>query len=77
LDTIAVDEAYRGHGIGSKLLESLPTIAKKSGKKVIGLSVDDANPKAKALYERVGFKGVKKTKISGHDYLHMYWSIDA
>lgn len=75
LDTIAVSPDYRGHGIGTKLLATLPELAKSFGKSVIGLNVDDANPKAKKLYERVGFHGVKKIKISGHDYLHMYWEI--
>ena len=32
LDTISVDERFRGMGIGSKLLDALPEVAKASGK---------------------------------------------
>ncbi|MGC6767256.1 GNAT family N-acetyltransferase [Enterococcus sp. LJL128] len=71
LDSIAVDEAYRGYGIGSKLLDSLPEMAEKAGKSVIGLSVDKMNPDARRLYERKGFKDVAERMISGHLYDHM------
>ncbi|ALS03036.1 GNAT family acetyltransferase [Enterococcus silesiacus] len=71
LDTISVDEKYRGLGIGSKLLDALPKMAKKDGKEIIGLSVDKANPNAKKLYSRKGFKDVAEMMISGHLYDHM------
>ncbi|MGX7173938.1 GNAT family N-acetyltransferase [Enterococcus ratti] len=71
LDSISVSEEFRGRGIGSQLLSSLPKLAEKSGRTVIGLSVDEQNPKAKKLYESHGFKVVGKRKISGHFYDHM------
>lgn len=71
LDTISVDKAYRGMGIGSKLLEALPKVAEKAGKSVIGLNVDQGNPKAEKLYERHGFKVVGELTLSGHRYNHM------
>ena len=58
LDSISVSEDFRGQGIGSRLLEALPKLAKKANRSVIGLSVDEKNPKAKKLYERHGFKVV-------------------
>ncbi|MBL1227785.1 GNAT family N-acetyltransferase [Enterococcus sp. BWB1-3] len=76
LDTISVSEKYRGFGIGSKLLEALPKMAEQNGKKIIGLSVDKMNPKAKRLYERKGFKVVEERMISGHLYDHMQKRID-
>ena len=71
LDSISVEEKYRGLGIGSKLLDALPQIVKRDGKTIIGLSVDKANPNAKKLYSRKGFKDVAERMISGHVYDHM------
>lgn len=71
LDTICVDEKFRGKGVGSALLAALPKIAQRDGYTTIGLSVDKANPHAKRLYERHGFQVVAERKISGHLYDHM------
>lgn len=71
LDTISVNETYRGQGVGSQLLEALPLLAEKANKSCIGLSVDVANPKAKKLYERQGFIVVGERWLSGHLYEHM------
>lgn len=71
LDSISVAEKFRGQGIGTKLLEALPKIAKKNHRSKIGLAVDKKNPKAKRLYEKMGFKEVGEYQISGHNYDHM------
>lgn len=71
LDSISVHEKYRGLGIGTKLLNALPDIAKREGKKVIGLNVDKENPDARKLYIRKGFKDITDMAISGHLYDHM------
>ena len=76
LDTISVDAEYRGLGIGSKLLQALPELAKRSDKHVIGLSVDKANPAAKRLYQRNGYRDVGERMISGHLYDHMQKELD-
>lgn len=71
LDTISVNAAFRGQGIGTQLLAALPQLARKSHQNVIGLSVDKENPKAKRLYQRAGFEVVGQAVISGHQYDHM------
>ncbi|MGM9903419.1 GNAT family acetyltransferase [Enterococcus sp. 10A9_DIV0425] len=71
LDSISVSKEFRGQGIGSALISALPKLAKKSNREIIGLSVDEMNPKAKKLYERHGFEVVGKRQISGHLYDHM------
>ncbi len=76
LDSISVSEDFRGHGIGSKLLSALPKLAKKENRDVIGLSVDEQNPKAKKLYIRHGFEVVGQRMISGHLYDHMQKKLD-
>ena len=75
LDSISVSEDFRGQGIGSRLLEALPKLAKKANRSVIGLSGDEKNPKAKKLYERHDFKVVGQRMISGHLYDHMQKNI--
>jgi len=55
MDGIFVDEAARGLGIGRKLLEALIVYGEEHGFKKLKLGVIDTNPRAKALYERVGF----------------------
>lgn len=75
LDSISVDEKYRGSGIGSKLLDALPEIAKRDGKTTISLNVDQENPSAKKLYKRKGFEKVGEMTLSGHLYDHMHKNV--
>lgn len=75
LDSICVSEEFRGQGIGSELLDALPNLVKQKGKSIIGLSVDKANPGARKLYTRKGFKAVGEVMISGHLYDHMQKNI--
>ena len=44
---------------------------------MIGLNVDKANPNAKRLYLRDGFKDVGEIVISGHVYDHMQRKVKA
>ena len=55
MDGIAVSEAARGQGIGTKLLNAIFAEAERRDKKRIRLDVIDTNPRARALYERLGF----------------------
>ncbi|WP_010479190.1 ribosomal protein S18-alanine N-acetyltransferase [Thermococcus zilligii] len=58
--SIAVDPAYRGNGIGSALLtEAIERLIQK-GARYIGLEVRVSNEKAIGLYERFGFRKVKR-----------------
>ncbi|PZD92898.1 hypothetical protein DNH61_25720 [Paenibacillus sambharensis] len=63
MDGIAVDTRFRGQGIGSQLFEALMDYGKNNGYKHIQLDVIDENPRAKALYERVGFKKIRYQKV--------------
>ena len=56
MDGICVDETARGQGIGSLLLDAITDEARSQGLRFVRLDVIDANPRAKALYERKGFK---------------------
>ncbi|WP_369808039.1 GNAT family N-acetyltransferase [Leucobacter chinensis] len=63
LDGICVGQTARGRGIGSSLLEAAANKARQAGAKTVKLSVIDENPRARALYERHGFRA------TGHERL--------
>lgn len=63
MDGIAVHEDFRGQGIGSQLFEALFSWAQEKGYKAIHLDVIDENPKAKSLYERLGFSKTNYVKV--------------
>ncbi|MCD6372901.1 MAG: ribosomal protein S18-alanine N-acetyltransferase [Thermococcus sp.] len=58
--SIAVDPAYRGMGIGSALLSEVIERLIKKGARYIGLEVRVSNLSAIALYEKFGFKKIKR-----------------
>ena len=60
IDSIAVDASQRGNNIGTLLIERFFSFAKLNDFERTYLEVVDTNPRAKKLYERLGFK-TKKT----------------
>ncbi|GAA4975530.1 GNAT family N-acetyltransferase [Actinoplanes utahensis] len=63
LDGIAVDPAARGQGLGTLLLREAEILAAERGLRRVRLSVVDTNPRARALYERVGFVTVHSERV--------------
>lgn len=55
MDGIAVSQEFRGHGIGTVLLNTLKSYACENEFSHIRLDVIDTNPAARRLYERQGF----------------------
>ena len=62
-DGIAVDARARGQGVGTALLDALGAEARRRNYPAVRLDVIDTNPRAQALYARVGFTAVKTTSI--------------
>lgn len=56
MDGICVDAAGRGQGVGTALLLAIIDTATRQGLSKVTLDVIDSNPRAKALYTRVGFQ---------------------
>lgn len=53
---MGVVAAFRGQGVGTRLLAALIHEARDRNCRALSLSVEDANRAARALYERAGFK---------------------
>lgn len=55
VDTIYVDLAYRGKGIGSRLCNEVESVARRNGFRIIGLETQNTNAPAVAFYTKMGF----------------------
>ena len=58
LHIIAVKEEYRSHGIGKQLMRFFEDNASDQPRAKYFLTVDDFNPRARNLYESIGYKCV-------------------
>jgi ribosomal protein S18 acetylase RimI-like enzyme len=61
----AVRADMRSHNIGTSLLLRQQSVAKQLGRTSCALDVSVDNPRAQALYERLGFKAIKRQKFNG------------
>ncbi|USK70657.1 GNAT family N-acetyltransferase [Peribacillus asahii] len=68
IDTLCVDSAFRGKGIGTKLLQVAEQYAKAKGYKRISLAVEEDNKKAQQLYTKIGYKIADRITIHHHQY---------
>jgi GNAT superfamily N-acetyltransferase len=57
LNGLDVPERWRGHGIGTALIEAAVRLAAGRGRPALGLGVASDNPAAHRLYTRLGFAG--------------------
>ncbi len=70
LSDISVHLNYRSRGIGSQLMEHAEQIAARRGCRQVWLSVALDNPRARALYERRGYRQTSlDTHVSRWPYL--------
>src|SRR5690606_34922964 len=74
IDTLSVDTAHQGKGLGTKLLHYLINEMVQKEGKTIGLLVDLKNPRAKKLYTKTGFKVVGQKALLGHQHEHLQLS---
>lgn len=63
LDGLCVAPEQRGRGIGTALLDAAGELARGRGLRAVGLSVVDTNPRAEALYRRLGFRSVRRGRL--------------
>ncbi|WP_042891941.1 GNAT family N-acetyltransferase, partial [Anaplasma marginale] len=65
LECLAVGSNIRGMGVGSLLIEEVCNYAKQHSLTSVRLEVVDTNPKAKKLYDRMGFETKRSTVTLG------------
>jgi len=58
LDGIVVEPSLRGQGIGSALITAFEDHARDNGFATVSLEVIDINPRARSLYERLGYRQI-------------------
>lgn len=63
IDGVAVAPEMRGKGIGRHFFGILESMASEAGKSRISLDVIDINDRARALYEKLGYKELNRQKI--------------
>lgn len=63
LDGVAVDAEVRGRGVGAALLAAAEETARDLDKSWVRLDVVDTNPRARRLYERLGYDAVRTTGV--------------
>lgn len=71
IDSIAVEEKFRGQGLAKELILHSFVKAKELGHKKVSLIVDINKPKVRKFYESLGFKFNTKKIINLHEYDHM------
>ena len=69
LDSIYVDEKFRGHGIGSALIELTKKKAEAAGYQQLSLMVMNENLSARRTYERNEFRIVKHIDVQEHELI--------
>ncbi|WP_405708421.1 MULTISPECIES: GNAT family N-acetyltransferase [unclassified Streptomyces] len=56
IEDVVVDEAARGHGVGSALTEEALRLAEAAGARTVDLTSRPSRQAANRLYERLGFR---------------------
>lgn len=59
IEEIFLKPEFRGTGIGSKVLGEIEQIIREQGFKSVRLEVEHSNPRARKLYEQLGFAETK------------------
>ncbi|HLG26228.1 MAG TPA: GNAT family N-acetyltransferase [Paenisporosarcina sp.] len=71
IDTVCVNPAFRGQGIGSLLLAQAEEVARDAGFSKVALNVELEKEAAIRLYERVGYHVAEPWEIYGGSFHHM------
>lgn len=71
VDTVCIDPAFRGKGIGTKLLQYAEEVAKQKNISKLSLNVETEKEPAIRLYKRLGYEIVSPWTIIGEPFHHM------
>jgi ribosomal protein S18 acetylase RimI-like enzyme len=76
IDTVCIDPAFRGKGIGTKLFEYAEEVAKQKNSAKLSLNVETQKEPAIRLYKRLGYEIVSPWTIIGEPFHHMVKFVD-
>lgn len=76
IEMIAVSSEFRSKGTGTFLINQIFDIGKKENKSKILLKVVNTNPRAKSLYEKLGFQVKKKIYFCFFTYSSGFTSVE-
>lgn len=71
IDTVCIDPAFRGKGIGSQLFTYAEEVAQQKDIKKLSLNVEVEKESAIRLYKRLGYEIVSPWTIIGEPFHHM------
>ncbi|MER2088805.1 MAG: GNAT family N-acetyltransferase [Sporosarcina sp.] len=71
IDTVCIDPAFRGKGIGTQLFQHAEVIAKQKNIAKLSLNVETQKEPAIRLYKRLGYEIVSPWTIIGEPFHHM------
>jgi len=70
VEDLFVLESFRSQGVGRQILDAAERLTRERGSRHIGLSVGVNNPRARALYERCGYRDAGLGPLHEHlEYL--------
>jgi len=77
IHALQIDKRHHRKGLGTKLMDNLEKDAKVRGMTRLTLGVDDDNPKAIALYEKLNYKMLKtcEGREEGSQLFYLYKNI--
>lgn len=75
IDTVSVDTAFQGQGIGSALVRHAEALVSKTGGGKLALNVDTGKESAIRLYHRLGYAIAEPWTIIGEPFHHMVKTI--
>lgn len=67
LKNLNVDHRRRGMGIGSAIIRAAEERVAPSASLAVGVGID--NPRARALYERLGYRGTGRLTTTNYEYV--------
>ncbi|WP_416145470.1 GNAT family N-acetyltransferase [Planococcus koreensis] len=77
IDTVSVDAAFQGNGIGTALLSHAEKVVSAKGGGKLSLNVDTGKEAAIRLYQRLGYTISEPWTIIGEPFHHMVKAIPA
>ena len=71
ISDLIVSETYRSQGIGTAMIQYLIRVMPVSAHKIIEIGVAESNPRALALYQRLGFIKAYELKFNTGNILYL------